>query len=183
LDEANELSLMRRVADKDVAAYRALVELYLPRITRFAQRLLGNASEAEDVVQETFLRLWTSAGTFTPKAKPSSWLYRIAHNLCIDRFRRRKRETELGESAAADRPSGLMARKQTAEIVQAALAALPERQRTAILLVHYEGLAAAEAAAVLEVSVEALESLLSRARRTLRERLAAHSPEPSEDFR
>jgi RNA polymerase sigma-70 factor, ECF subfamily len=171
LDEAHELSLMRRVAGQDIAAYRELVDAHLPRIARFAERLLGNAAEAEDVAQETFLKLWTHASGFTPEARPSTWLFRIAHNLCIDRWRKRRAETPLAEHSGVDRPSGLFARKQTSEEVQRALAELPERQRAAITLVHYEGMVAQEAANVLEISVEALESLLSRARRSLRERL------------
>jgi RNA polymerase sigma-70 factor (ECF subfamily) len=176
LDEAHELSLMRRVKDQDVAAYRELVEAHLPRVARFAERFLGNKAEAEDVAQETFLKLWTAASTFTPQqARPSTWLFRIAHNLCIDRWRKRRVETALPETSGSDRPSGLFARKQTSEAVARALGELPERQRAAITLVHYEGMAAAEAAGVLEISVEALESLLSRARRTLRERLSSHA--------
>lgn len=182
MDEAHELSLMRRVAEHDIAAYRELVETYLPRIARFAERSLGNKAEAEDVAQETFLRLWTAAAGFTPQARPSTWLYRIAHNLCVDRFRKRGRETELSEAPGADRPSGLYARKQTSEAVQKALAELPDRQRAAIGLVHYEGLAAQEAANVLEISVEALESLLSRARRSLRERLRALEPDSTKEL-
>lgn len=174
MDEADELRLMRRVADRDNAAYRELVDAFLPRIARFSERVLGNAAEAEDVAQETFMKLWTSASTFTPQARPSTWLYRIAHNACIDRIRKRRQETELSEqTAGGDRPSGLFARKQTSEVVQRALAELPERQRTAVTLVHYEGLSADEAASVLEISIEALESLLARGRRSLRERLRA----------
>ncbi|HKU42153.1 MAG TPA: sigma-70 family RNA polymerase sigma factor [Polyangiales bacterium] len=182
MDEAHELSLIRRVAERDIAAYRELVDAYLPRIARFAERSLGNAAEAEDVAQETFLRLWTAAAGFTPQARPSTWLYRIAHNLCVDRFRKRGRETELAEHSGADRPSGLFARKQTSLAVQQALSELPERQRSAITLVHYEGLAAQEAASVLEISVEALESLLARARRSLRERLRALAVETTKEL-
>ena len=182
LDEAHEFNLLRRVADRDTAAYRELVDAHLPRIARFAERLLGNRAESEDVAQETFMKLWTSAATFTPQARPSTWLYRIAHNACIDRLRKRRAETELGEStAAADRPSGLFARKQTSEAVQKALAELPERQRAALTLVHYEGLSGDEAAAVLEISVEALESLLARGRRALRESLRALAASPTKE--
>jgi RNA polymerase sigma-70 factor (ECF subfamily) len=175
LDEAHELTLMRRVAERDTAAYRELVDALLPRIARFAERFLGNKAESEDVAQETFMKLWTAASTFTPQARPSTWIYRIAHNLCIDRIRKRRPETELHEqgSSSVDRPSGLFARKETAVAVQKALAELPERQRAALTLVHYEGLAADEAASVLEISIEALESLLARGRRTLRESLRA----------
>jgi len=172
LDEAHELSLIRRVAERDTAAYRELVDALLPRIARFAERFLGNQAESEDVAQETFMKLWTAASTFTPQARPSTWLYRIAHNLCIDRIRKRRAEVELDErTASADRPSGLFARKETSVAVQKALGELPERQRAALTLVHYEGLAAEEAASVLEISIEALESLLARGRRTLRESL------------
>ena len=182
LDEAHEQSLMRRVADQDVAAYRELVDANLPRIARFAERFLGNAAEAEDVAQETFLKLWTAASTFTPQAaKPSTWLFRIAQNLCIDRWRKRRTEAALPEAPGADRPSGLFARKRTSEAVQQALAELPERQRVAVTLVHYEGLAAQEAAEVLEISVEALESLLARARRSLRERLSSLASETNKE--
>lgn len=175
LEEAHELTLMRRVAERDTAAYRELVDALLPRIARFAERFLGNRAEAEDVAQETFMKLWTAAATFTPQARPSTWIYRIAHNLCVDRIRKRRAETELHEQGAsgADRPSGLFARKETSVAVQKALAELPERQRAALTLVHYEGLAADEAASVLEISIEALESLLARGRRTLRESLKA----------
>jgi RNA polymerase sigma-70 factor (ECF subfamily) len=182
LDEAHEFSLMRRVAERDNAAYRELVAEFLPRIAKFAARFLGNQAESEDVAQETFMKLWTAASTFTPQARPSTWLYRIAHNLCIDRIRKRRAETELGDEAAAsaDRPSGLFARKQTSEAVQRALAELPERQRAALTLVHYEGFAAEEAASVLEISIEALESLLARGRRSLRESLRALATDPKE---
>jgi len=181
LDEAHEHSLMRRVADRDIAAYRELVDANLPRIARFAERFLGNAAEAEDVAQETFLKLWTAASSFTPQAKPSTWLFRIAHNLCIDRIRKRRVEAPLSEQSGADRPSGLFARKRTSEAVQRALAELPERQRGAITLVHYEGLSGDEAAGVLEISVDALESLLSRARRSLRERLQTIAAESTKE--
>jgi RNA polymerase sigma-70 factor, ECF subfamily len=183
LDEAHELSLIRRIAERDTAAYRELVDALLPRIARFAERLLGNRAESEDVAQETFMKLWTAASTFTPQARPSTWIYRIAHNLCIDRIRKRRAETDVESVATngADRPSGLFARKQTSEAVQRALAELPERQRAALTLVHYEGLAADEAASVLEISIEALESLLARGRRTLRERLRALESAPMKE--
>lgn len=175
MDEAHELALMRRVAERDTAAYRELVDALLPRIARFAERFLGSKSESEDVAQETFMKLWTAAATFSPQARPSTFIYRIAHNACVDRIRKRRSETELHEqgSASVERPSGLFARKETAVAVQKALAELPERQRAALTLVHYEGLAAGEAASVLEISIEALESLLARGRRTLRESLRA----------
>jgi RNA polymerase sigma-70 factor, ECF subfamily len=167
-----DLECVRRIGSGDQRAYREMVGRYLAPITRFAQRVLGDASEAEEVAQETFLRLWTQAASFTPKAKAKTWLYRIARNQCIDRLRKRRdAHAELDDVRSDDRPSQLLARKETAEQVGSALQALPERQRAAITLVHYEGLDGAEACEILEVSTEALESLLARGRRTLRERL------------
>jgi RNA polymerase sigma-70 factor (ECF subfamily) len=164
---------MTLIAGGDASAYRALSERYLGRILRYSTRLLADPAEADDVAQETFLRLWKHADRWQPKAKPSTWLYRVAHNLCVDRLRvRRAGDADaLERHSVGDRPSSLLARKQLAAEVQAALEALPERQRAAIVLSHYEGLSNPEAADVLGVGVEAVESLLSRGRRALKQRL------------
>jgi len=171
----DDVACVQRVGRGDQRAYRELVDRYLTAITRFALRTLGDRAEAEEVAQETFLRLWTSAADFEPHAQPKTWLYRIARNQCIDRIRKRRahgEEVELQErEAGEDRPSSLLLRKQIAAQVGDALATLPERQREAITLVHYEGLSGAEACEVLSVSADALESLLARGRRALREQL------------
>jgi RNA polymerase sigma-70 factor, ECF subfamily len=172
----DEVQLIEQVAGGDVRAYRQLVERYLRGIHAFAYRMLGSRAEAEEVCQETFLRLWQHAGRYVPHAKPSTWMYRIAHNLAIDRLRRRRESSAAvtpDELPASERPSGLFHERQIAETVQRALGELPERQRAAIGLVHYQGLSNAEAAEVLGVGVRALESLLARARRQLRDSLAA----------
>jgi RNA polymerase sigma-70 factor (ECF subfamily) len=175
----DEVELIELVAGGDVRAYRQLVDRHLRGIHAFAYRMLGSRAEAEEVCQETFLRLWEHAGRYVPSAKPSTWIYRIAHNLSIDRLRRR-RETSSGvapdELPASERPSGLFLERQVADAVQRALSELPERQRAAMGLVHYQGLSNAEAAEVLGVGVRALESLLARARRQLKESLAALAP-------
>jgi RNA polymerase sigma-70 factor, ECF subfamily len=170
----DDLELMQRIGRGDRSAYRQLVEAYLARVTRFAERILGSRSEAEDVAQETFLRLWTQAARWTPRAQPKTYIYHVARNLCIDQLRKRRDTSDsVDQQSAADRPSGLLYEKQTALEVGRALLTLPERQRAAITLVHYEGLTSAEACAVLEIGVEALESLLARGRRALREQLRA----------
>jgi len=175
-DAQDDLELMQRIGRGDRGAYRRLVEAYLARVTRFAERILGNHSEAEDVAQETFLRVWTQAAKWTPRAQPKTFIYHVARNLCIDQLRKRKEVSDgVEQQSGADRPSGLLFRKQTALAVEHALLSLPERQRAAITLVHYEGLTSAEACAVLEIGVEALESLLARGRRALREQLRAHA--------
>jgi RNA polymerase sigma-70 factor (ECF subfamily) len=107
-------------------------------------------------------------------AKPSTWLYRVAHNLAVDRLRRRREgshPSSIEDVPTSERSSMLVYDKQVAEAVEVALAALPERQRAALSLVHYQGMSNAEAAEVLGVKVRALESLLARGRQQLRELL------------
>src|SRR5262249_11203932 len=153
----------------DAAAFRELSRVHLGKIMNYAYRMLHDRAEAEDVAQETFLRLWKDAAQYEPKARVGTWLHRIAHNLCIDRLRKhRERPTDTADEGPSSlEPGGLLDRKRTADAVMTALGELPERQRAAIALVHYQGLGNIEAAEVLGVGVEALESLLSRGRRTL----------------
>ncbi|MBW2525157.1 MAG: sigma-70 family RNA polymerase sigma factor [Deltaproteobacteria bacterium] len=176
----DEAALLQQVADGDRAASRELVDRYLGAITRFAFRLLGDRAEAEDVAQESFLRLWRQARRWEPKAKLSTWLYRVAHNLCIDRLRAKKTRAEAppdGDEASLD-ASDLLERRRVVDAVAAALEELPERQRAALALTYYEGLRNYEAAEVMDVSVEALESLLARARRQLKKRLRSARGSP-----
>ncbi len=168
--------LVYRAGKGDAAAVRALVDRKLGRILSLAQRMLGDLGEAEDVAQETFLRVWRHAANWRPGgAKFDTWLHKVTLNLCYDRLRRRRERTvetmpePVDTGPAPDR--GLIA-SDIGRRVDAALQALPERQREAIVLAHYQELGNIEAAALMKVSVEALESLLSRGRRTLRANLA-----------
>ncbi|HEY3592442.1 MAG TPA: RNA polymerase sigma factor [Polyangiaceae bacterium] len=166
-----EIELMRRTAQGDAAAFRILSDLHLSKIMNFAYRLLHDRAEAEDVAQETFLRLWKDASRYEGKAKVTTWLHRITHNLCVDRLRARREKPSsdtIDEVRTSIEPGGLLDRKERATAVDRALSTLPERQRAAIALVHYQGLGNQEAAEVLGVGVEAVESLLSRGRRALR---------------
>ena len=171
---------MRRVGQGDPAASQALVARKLPRILALAQRMLGDAAEAEDVAQEAMLRAWRQAPKWRPgQARFDTWLHRVALNLCYDRLRRRR---EIPTDAPPDRPDegpgpdrGLLA-AETGARVTAALKRLPDRQREAIVLCHYQELSNIEAAALMAISVEALESLLSRGRRALRQALSDMSP-------
>ena len=172
--------LVRRVGEGDPAAIQAMVARKLPRMLTLAQRMLGDAAEAEDVAQEAMLRAWRQAPRWTPgQARFDTWLHRVGLNLCYDRLRRRREiatdvlPDRIDDGPAPDR--GLLAAETGAQ-VQAALARLPERQREAIVLCHYQELGNIEAAALMEISVEALESLLSRGRRALRAALADIAP-------
>ena len=168
--------LLARVARGDPAAVRALMARKLPRIHGLAARLLNDAAEAEDVTQEVFVRAWKQAGRWKPGgARFDTWLHRVALNLCYDRLRRRREvATDAPPEVADDGPApdrGLGAADVGARVARA-MAALPDRQREALVLCHYQELGNIEAAALMGVSVEALESLLSRGRRALRTALA-----------
>lgn len=171
-----DADLVRRVGLGDDLAIRALTARKLPRLTALATRILGDACEAEDVAQESLIRAWRQAPTWRfGEARFDTWLHRVAVNLCRDRLRRRRPggaedlDALVDPGPAPDR--GLEAR-DVGDRVAAAMAALPPRQREALVLCHYQELGNIEAAAVLDVSVEALESLLSRGRRALRAALA-----------
>ena len=172
--------LVRRVGQGDPAAIQAMVARKLPRMLALAQRMLGDAVEAEDVAQEAMLRAWRQAPGWAPgRAKFDTWLHRVALNLCYDRLRRRREiptdavPDRRDEGAAPDR--GLLA-ADVGAAVNGALARLPDRQREAIVLCHYQELSNIEAAGLMKISIEALESLLSRGRRALRQALADHRP-------
>jgi len=165
---------VRAVAGGDRDAFAALCRRHAPVLHRFATRMLGEPADAEDVVQETLLRFWREAGRFDgSRARLSTWLHRCTYNACVDQLRRRGRHTPPDADTEAPSPEELTLASDRGRTVQRALAALPERQRTALLLCHYQRLPQAEAAAVMDLSLNALESLLSRARRRLRGDLQA----------
>jgi RNA polymerase sigma-70 factor (ECF subfamily) len=159
----------------DQRAFAQLVDRHLARVHALAYRALGSRADADEVGQEAWLRAWKQLPSWQPgAARFSTWLQRITLNLVNDRLRQRREQVPIDDAGLASnepRPEQRFSAAQRADQVRAALAALPERQRDALLLCHFEGLGNIEAAATLQVSVEALESLLSRARRTLRQTL------------
>ena len=185
-DESDD-ALMRRAGSGDKTAFALLVRRHLARATALAQRITGNRSDAEEIVQEAFLRCWQKAPEWRPAndndraandggstAQFGTWLYRVLVNLCLDRRRRPQPvEIEAAEMVADDAADGFdeTSRGETSRRVQAAMAQLPERQRAALALCYFEGMGNIEAAAMLDISIGALESLLVRARRALRDAL------------
>ncbi len=172
-----DADLVRRAGGGDARAAEQLVHRHLGRVNALARRMLHDAAEAEDVAQEVFLRVWREAPRWRPgAAKFETWMHRVALNLCYDRLRRRREipDADAGLTLAdpGPAPGEQLLAQQRAQRVRAALAQLPERQRAAIALCHFEEATNIEAAAVLEISVEALESLLARGRRALKAALA-----------
>lgn len=177
--EASDEALLVLYANGDAEAARLLTGRLLPRLLRFSARMLSDRTEAEDVAQETMLRLWRIATDWRQgEAQVSTWMYRVAGNLCTDRLRRRslRGATPLDEAPeVADAAPGVEATMMQADrliALQAALDTLPERQRQAVVLRHIEGLTNPEIAGVMEIGVEAVESLTARGKRALAARLA-----------
>jgi RNA polymerase sigma-70 factor, ECF subfamily len=170
-----DTELVARVAAGDAMAARQLMTRHLPMVLGIARRLLPQKHEADDVAQEAFARVWTNAAKWSAgQALFKTWLHRVTMNLCYDRLRARRHEDlDAANDVPAPQPGPAQAllQGQAAAAIDGAIASLPARQREAIVLVHYQGLSNIEAAAQMEVSVEAMESLLARGRRTLKEML------------
>ncbi len=167
------------------AALSALMDRHLKAVKATAHYMLGDEIMAEDIAQEVFLRAWKHAPNWQPgQAKFSTWLHRVTRNLCYDRLRKKKeiyRETVPDMVDESPEASQVLQDQQNHSAqkskIENALANLPERQRMAITLCHFQELSQIEAADILEVSVRAYESLLARARKNLKEQLQSHKSE------
>lgn len=172
-----DVALMRRVAGGCTAAFGVLVERHAAALYRVAARMLGDGHEAEDVVQECFARMWQNAPRWQPSgAGLVGWLHRVAMNLCFDRKRRFRvvtADTMPDSVDAAPLADRQIERREACAQVAAALADLPERYRAALVLCYYENFSNALAAQVLDLNIKAMESLLFRARRQMRDLLEA----------
>lgn len=188
VDEDTELML--RVRDGDREAFRVLIERHQNAVVHFCYRSVGDAWEAEDVAQKVFLQVYKSAARYKPSAKFTTWLFTIARNTTLNELRRRQRHqaesidqlsAESSESsgkqfadARADSPSDELQRRELQDQVQAAIQALPENQRTALVLLRDEEMSYEQIAAVIGCSVSATKSLLFRARETMKRKLHSY---------
>lgn len=172
----DEADLVARIVHGDAIAFRLIAERHTPVLLAVARRLVGEDAEAEDVVQDALMRLWRSAGGLeVTEAGVRPWLRRVVTNLAIDRLRsgRRTDVTDTVPEIAEPASQGALSdERELARRVEAAVRELPERQRVAIALFHFEELSQREVAERMGVSEDALESLLARGRRALKKALA-----------
>jgi RNA polymerase sigma-70 factor (ECF subfamily) len=169
---SEDASLVAAAANGDAAAFRSLVDRHLSGVLAVARRMLRDDAEAEDVAQEALLRLWRSAdGLEVGPQGLRPWLRRVVSNLCVDRMRSGRRLMVVEEVPDRAEPATQLTQLEARDVsqrVDAALKELPDRQRMALTLFHYEGLSQVEVGRIMGISDEAVESLLARARRNLK---------------
>ncbi len=166
--------LMYGIARSNADAFRELLNRYDQKVYKLAWHLCSDKTEAQDLTQEVFLRVWKNAKTWQPQSKLETWLYRILYNLFIDTRRQIKTKPEdLSEDICfhGDTPEQALLKKRFAQDVQKALNNLPQRQKEALILCYYQELKAKEAAEILGIKQGAVEALLFRARQALKELL------------
>lgn len=179
--------LIERIAAGDEAAFRKLLERYVDRAFALALRFLRNSTDAEDVVQDVMLKIWSNGSAWKPgAARFSTWLYRVITNRCLDLCRRPKGvDFEQVPEMIDTQPDAvsLVHNGQLNGLLENAMAGLPEQQRVALILSYHDDLSNGEIAQILETTVQAVESLLKRGRQQLRKRLATYEGEIRESFR
>jgi len=182
-DDAINVELMLRVKKGDHDAFEKLVEKYQNAVVGTVAKMLGNNAEAEDIAQQVFIRLWKSAPRYQVKAKFTTFLFTITRNLVFNETKRKSRKKEHSleeqeentfstfEDTTSASPKEEILQHELQCKVDEAIAALPEKQRMAVILKRYEGLSYEQIASVLELSVSAVKSQLFRARTELRNTL------------
>lgn len=182
-ESAMDHALMEKISAGDHQAFRTLVERHQHAVVGTVSKMLGNAAEAEDIAQQVFLRVWKNAKRYKPDAKFTTYLFTITRNLVFNETRRTSRKREVSADALEEQshltlpdrgeiqPDAELLRNELQAAVDHAIAALPEAQRTAVILRRYEQLPYEEIAVVLKTTVPSVKSLLFRARTALREAL------------
>jgi RNA polymerase sigma-70 factor, ECF subfamily len=185
-DDAEDIRLMRLVADGDTAALESLIERHQALVAGTVARMLGSNSDVEDIAQQVFIRVWRSAARYVARAKFTTWLLKITRNLVFNEMRRAKRhphvpvqiDPEVEELPLKDEttetPDATLLHTELQREIESAIMQLPDTQRMALVLRRYEDLRYEEIADILELSLPAVKSLLFRARTELRERLKGY---------
>ena len=185
-ENSRDILLMERIGAGDHRAFRELVERHQNAVVGTVAKMLGNASEAEDIAQQVFLRVWRHAKRYRPDAKFTTYLFTITRNLVFNESRRKKRRNEVSADEREEnshvlipadpnrQPDSELLQEELRQAVDKAIASLPEPQRMAVVLRRYEQMPYEEIARVLDVSISAVKSLLFRARAALRDALAGY---------
>jgi len=184
-----DVGLMLRVKEGDNEAFELLVELHQSAVIGTVAKMLGGASEAEDIAQQVFIRIWKSAKRYQPQAKFTTWMFTITRNLVFNETRRRKRKPTVSveereeeshqqvEDVHSTTPDQDVLHSELERAVDDAIQALPDKQRLAVVLRRYEEMPYDEIGRVLSMSVPAVKSLLFRARTQLKESLEKYLAE------
>jgi RNA polymerase sigma-70 factor (ECF subfamily) len=182
-EDAEDIRLMELIGGGDDGAFEQLVERHQRLVIGTVGRMLGSGSDAEDIAQQVFVRVWKNAKRYEPRAKFTTWLLKITRNLVFNELRRRSRHPQVPLQSDTDEeerplkdeqavaPDASLLEHELQQAIDAAIANLPETQRMAVVLRRYEELSYEEIAEALEQSVSAVKSLLFRARTELRESL------------
>lgn len=177
IKSVSDNALLGLVVNKDQSAFAELVDRHIKPVFRLSYSIQKDVMRAEDVTQEVFMTLWEKADTWQPTGQLRSWLFRIARNKSIDEIRRRKEHIDIDKMVLEDKeqsPYGETFRSEVNEILDKHMADLPERQRDAIMLVHFLECTNIEAAETMDISVDAMESLLARGRKKLKALLTSY---------
>ena len=185
-EDDEDVRLMRLVSAGDTQAFEELIERHQSLVAGTVARMLGSNSEVEDIAQQVFIRVWKSAGRYTPRAKFTTWLLKITRNLVFNELRRTRRRAQVPIQTEPDAaeiplkdetnptPDASLLENELQEAIEKAITELPERQRMALVLRRYEELNYEQIADILDLSVPAVKSILFRARTELRAQLSKY---------
>lgn len=181
MSDPDDADLMLRLKRGDDSAFDDIVRRHQKNILNLVYRYLGDATHAEDVAQEVFLKVYRARTNYEPKAKFTTWLYRVTVNHCLNEIRSRKSHParmdlidDMIEESAGQEADERLRRQETQQAVKAAIDSLPEHQRMAVILARYEELSYEEIAETMGITLEAVKSVLHRAKETLKEKLRAY---------
>ncbi len=166
--------LVQRVQNGDLPAFSLLVNHWQEKIHRFAYRFLSDMDDASEITQKAFIKAFEKMDTLDDPAKFSSWIYRVANNLCLDELKRAGRrksvpiETWNGQADSVETPSGKLETKELGDVLQKALLMLPDEQRAVVILKEYEGLTFREIAEILEQPENTIKSRMYYGLKSLR---------------
>ena len=189
--QLSDIQIIKKVIDGDKNAFNDIMNRHEKSILNFAYRMLSNRTEAEDVTQEVFLRAYKNIETFEARAKFSTWLFKIARNLCLNKLRHTFRfptfsvdkpvrgseydfQRQIEDKKQVSPISNIFS-KEIQNAVKAALGSLPKNQKMAVILRRYEDMSYEEISVIMGCSFSAVKSLLNRAKQTLKNKLSYYA--------